>query len=332
MKKILFVLLLMFNGFILFANDCFFNIGTYGIIPIDKNKSSIRLVDEMLYFYFNKDTYSVVVNYKFYNPGPELTSEVGFPINIYTNQIDYYQKNKNDFITNFKTTVNDKVVTFDTKYCNETNNSNDIIESHRDIKLEKWYIKTVTFSSETVTKVTVSYDSQYSQAGIGSCLAHYYYGSGNTWKNGIEKLTVFITPYNQFVLNIKANCYNKNLNHEWITDDTLKLNIGEVNADVNESFTFSLSDLGTLDYLGMFDNDKSLLNYLNLSLFSKNQLKIYRNAFYAKYNYKFKNSELVKLFSENIYNYKPKYDNVDDKIGSFQKDVIKRIINEEKKR
>lgn len=331
MKKIL-CILLMVNEFFLFANDCFFNIGTYGIIPVDKNKSSIRLVDEKIYFYFYENTYSVYVYYEFYNPGPDLTSDVGFPIKIYTNEIEYYQKNKNAFITDFKTTVNNKVVTFDTKYSNEINNSKNKIETQRDMKLEKWYIKTVTFASEAITKVTISYNSRYSQAGIGSCQAYYYYGSGNTWKNGIEKLTVFIMPYEKFVLDLAANCYNKNLDHEWINDDSLKIIIGAVNANVNESFVFSLSDLSTLEYSGYFDNDKALFDSLNLQLFSKKQLKIYRNAFYAKHNYKFKNSEFIKLFRKNIYEYKPEFDNVDDKIGIYQKEVIKRIIDEEKKR
>ncbi len=78
---------------------------------------------------------------------------------------------------------------------------------------------------------------------------------------------------------------------------------------------------------------KNRLNFrIDPTLLSKQQLRIIRNAFYAKWNLKFKSSELTEYFKENMVGYEPLHSNVDNKLTDIQKKAIEIIREEEDKR
>ena len=163
-----------------YSNDSFVKVGAQGIQLIGENMAPVRLINENLYIELNKNNYSVKVDYTFLNEGAEIQAKLGFPIfiDVHVNEL----KQISDYITNFKTSVNGKNVDF----VKEVKNYSSEFYMYADIEhIEYWFIKNVVFSSNKQTQITVEYTSRYNGK-MGYNNAEYYYGSGKTWKNGIE--------------------------------------------------------------------------------------------------------------------------------------------------
>lgn len=59
--------------------------------------------------------------------------------------------------------------------------------------------------------------------------------------------------------------------------------------------------------------------------YNKEELRKYRNYFFAKYNYKFKSSDLQEYFETNMREYKPLNENVDSLLSHWDKYMINYI-------
>ncbi len=205
----------------MFANDSMFTVSSGVISPIEKNASSIRLLNEDLVFSFKKDKFDVEVVYEFYNPGVDIETKIGFPIliNGVNSGIHRMEKEIELPITNFETYANNKPLAFEIK-----KNPIRIIEKPalKQRTDELWFISNIIFASESSTFIRVKYTSEYSSAGTGFRYANYLYGTGNTWKNGIEKLNLKmnINP-DEFIIGVKSPLFmNGSFNklHHWVDD------------------------------------------------------------------------------------------------------------------
>ena len=77
-----------------------------------------------------------------------------------------------------------------------------------------------------------------------------------------------------------------------------------------------------------------LFNQNQLLFFNARQLRLLRNLIYALHDYIFEDEELQKFFTENAdyYDYKPQFDNVDDKLRYTDNENINLINSLEKLR
>lgn len=75
-------------------------------------------------------------------------------------------------------------------------------------------------------------------------------------------------------------------------------------------------------------NDKELKKIESLD---KEELRILRNYYFAKYGYKFKSEDLTEYFKKNLNYYEPKSDNVNDRLTELDKFLIQYILELEKK-
>lgn len=326
MRKTKFIVLLLIiiisKGF---SNDTMFKIAASGIAPLDENKSPINLTSEILYIELFDDNYSVKVDYTFFNSGLAIETEIGFPIKIDIHNLELKEIDK--YITNFKTSVNDKYVDFRQVIKNYTKEK----YMYADLEhIEYWYIKEVNFGENSETRVSVEYTSRYNGK-MGYYSADYYYGSGYSWKKGIENFSVIIKPHGQYINKINIPFYKESL-VKWADANTMRFTVKDVKPKVSDTIRIDFCSLGMLEIEDYFNDDKNATSWLSLKYLSKEQLRFLRNGFYAFFNYKFSSQELLQLFSKEFYKYKPLYKNVDNKFGDYQKKHIQDIIAEEETR
>ncbi len=70
---------------------------------------------------------------------------------------------------------------------------------------------------------------------------------------------------------------------------------------------------------------KYTIDYLSIAVLDKASLRILRNCIYARYGYKFKETDLFEYFNKFDW-YKPLHDNVDDRLTKIDKFNVKRIL------
>lgn len=88
-------------------------------------------------------------------------------------------------------------------------------------------------------------------------------------------------------------------------------------------------NLRTIVYNGNIDLLNSLLVFGHLDVIAlgtldDNELKLLRNSIYAKYNYRFRSTDLSDHFGKFQW-YKPQYDNVDARLTDLEKSVVDQI-------
>lgn len=318
-------LLLLCIGSSVFANDSEFSISGSGIVPIDQNQSPISLRSENLQFSFFDHYYEVRIDYLFYNAGDGLQTKLGFPIKVSSVNIDL--GGVDNYISNFKTSVNEEAAPFDRVVQNATSSTTRVPPVRRSGS-EYWYIKDVQFAGNAETRISVEYRSRYSRSAEGN--AEYYYGSGNSWKNGIEKLTIrFKTCEKKMLTSFDAPFYNSLTSRSWIDKETLQFEVTNLQPQTDDTIRMSLAGLVDLDYGDFFQGNQRAAERVDLSLLTREQLRLLRNGFYAFAGYRFKSPDLQEIFKAQLLGYEPRYDDVDGKLDSGQKKMIESIRQEE---
>lgn len=312
-----------------YANDTMFTVKGGDLTLIDSGSSEVRLIKEKLYMHFYDQYYQVIVEYEFYNEGNELSTKLGFPIRVNTVNTDI--KDIKVYVTGFDTAVNGQYVPFEVikQPIQSTNESGHYKEEYTEI----WYVKNVTFQKGCKTEITIKYNSDYGSEGVGSCLAYYYYGSGVTWKNGIELLELYIQTHEKQILYYIKSPRTFTIDDTHWNKSQLLINNSTFIVSKDDQLRFELTDFSELDYIDNYFSDGCNKNWsINYRLLTIEQLKLLRNGFYAFHNYRFKSKELIDFFTINMSAYKPLYYNVDDKLTDKQKKIIEDILQEEKKR
>lgn len=170
------LLFLLFGLANTFGNDS--RIISTGNTSIELVKdTSIQIKSERLQFHLHDDSYSVVVEYEYYNDGPDVLVEIAFP--IYTKKLGY--DSQEIMISDFSTVFNREKID---KY--------DIIETKKEdrsyIESTIWFKRRVLFVTG-INNSTISYSCKYSNSGFDQSFT-YILGSAITWKSPIEKLEI----------------------------------------------------------------------------------------------------------------------------------------------
>lgn len=323
MKKIVIVFLfsvsLVHNAH---SNDGWFAYvgGDYSIV--DGVNSTIRLIDEQIRIDLYPDYYTIKIDYKFYNEGDTVTLDIGFP--EYSNVFA-----ANQSLRNFKSYVDGKFV--ETKYIYGDPNTVGV----------SWYIKKTTFIKNIELFSTIEYDASYGGGyeflGFSWNTVEYVYGTAKCWKTGIENFTIRVYNHTDFLISdFKTNFKNYTSKNK---DTITIINTDQVNPDtIYDRFVLSM-DIG---YLPGSLKDK-LYHYIDygyleaiiardhLSFFTKDELRIMRNAFYARHGYVFKSTDLKDYFAGMEW-YRPNYLFTEDMLTIDERKNIELIMREEKNR
>jgi len=318
--KILYLLLFLTNYQFAFSDDTFILFGAGGVTLPDENIikiNNVELVNEKIGIELQNNQYKVNVLFDFYNPGPNVLYNIGFPLKSEHNGILNLEKKIP--IDGFITTVNGKISHF--HYTTKTREKN----------IEGWFLKTVEFNSNAHTLITISYNSDYGSIS-NSLYATYYFGTGKNWKGTIQDLEITIRNNSNLVAwNCTINPINENTQEtiSLLSANETKLVYRNIKPTIDDEFRIKASKFPDLDlWQGEFGS--IAYNIRDLILLTQSQLRTYRNAIYAEHGYIFKSKDLRELFSDPKMKwldnwYQPKLHDVEDLLTNTEKSNIKII-------
>ena len=189
--------------------------------------------------------------------------------------------------------------------------------SHLDVT--RWFIREVVFSGNSYTYSRVTYKSPYYNrnffGGGGVTLAKYIYGTGRSWKGNIGKMTVFLNHgdnrrveyinFGQGEYYRRSNIHKPSINLEANGKYRFILNNMKPEKDEDiivsvRGFSYNLSDESKYwhfyddsdyqsDYIWNWDKNLLYEEFSDIGFYTKNQLRLFINTFYAHRGYEFQN-------------------------------------------
>jgi hypothetical protein len=285
MKKNIIVLLFIFTLHGLYANDAWVNAAGGSFASLDGKNQNVQMVSEHIKIDMYENYYEMNIEFLFFNHGNTVELMVGFP--------EYYYGTTPSNIREFETTINDERIEVE-KRQNADQNSG----------INLWYVKNIVFQANGYTRSTVRYIADY--AGAGSYRGvEYLYGTGSSWKDNIESITVEITNHCDFWLN-RTWFRTKNVNYimERKDNKTIIVKTENILPDVTDTFDVDFSVFPAFEHphFGVSERRWRLRDEIipigELSLLKKEQLRILRNSIFAYHGYRFNSVDLRNYFEK----------------------------------
>ena len=331
MKKNLLILILIALVSFSYANDTFFFMTGGQLYPSDAKNLEVEMQEEIITLTLEKGFYQIAVDFYFYNHGKSVNMEVSFP--FFCVGLD-----GDGEIWDFETWTNGKSTSFkDLPIAKEWQNN-------AKLKLEKAYVRNINFPSKQITETRISYKSKYGIDAPSLAIATYLYGTGETWKNSIGKITFRIVnnlPYDYPTqiymadVSVADKFYRK-------SDNIFEAVFYNVEPEkFNETFRIFVGDiLGNDGPMRLSRNGffgcREIIPQQKLFWYTKEQLRLVRNAIYAFHGYEFKAADLKDYFESAGQEWNPKYTiNKNFSESEFSKDElynIRTIYKEEQNR
>jgi hypothetical protein len=258
---------------------------------------------------------------------------VGFPY--------FLQKQGGTYSTSiydFRTWINDILI-------DHENNKIEFNESGLNERIIDYiFTKNVFFPSNEITKTKVNYKAKYGQAAPSYLIASYLYGSGKPWLNTIGKMVIIIK--NNLTREWRNWIYELNMKniepskYTYWENGTIKIQLENIDpTDYNDLIEIYIGpplwDIGpTVFKPERFRYRNSIIPIKAIKYFSKSQLRLLRNLYYAFYGYNFKDEELKSFYKNDMSSdwYEIKTDFNEDMITEIERENIKIITEEEKLR
>ncbi|EPF26429.1 hypothetical protein HMPREF1221_01143 [Treponema socranskii subsp. paredis ATCC 35535] len=336
------IIILLFICCSVFANDSVMVKGSESV-TINYDEKNISIEREELNIYFYKDFYKVTVKYEYENNGSEKTLQLGFPIK-YASTAGAEEKDKylNQFV--FAQIFNDKKIQINKKY-NEVKKD----ESYS-IEGIYWIIREVGFlKGKNVSRI--EFTGPYSRAGFFTRF-DYIIETASCWNNNIKDLKINIHNDNAVLLNGRAwhiGHYNEDNfpDNVKISDNTFHFTFSNVDPQKFRDISFILEDYEFTkqrhfeDWASgwcyalyhIYDNKDEVW------LYTKDQIQLFLNCFYASKGYIFKNQKLQSYFKDmyfdnvsgnySIYTPDPNFN--ENKFNDIEKENIQFLINLKKR-
>jgi hypothetical protein len=253
-----------------------------------------------------KNHYEVTVIFDFYNDGPDETILLGFPVKTIIQ--DYPDDREWAVIDDFKTYINGNLLS---EYIVKEESS----EDRGYITTTKWFLREVTFLKNNHTYSIVTYKAPYNNSGFFKN-AGYIYGTGMNWKNAIGKMTIYINHGDDIIIDDVNIASNNLFDFIWEANGRYKY-IAENIEPENKDQRIRIS-IQSFDIYGEYHNefgswadgwiwDKYLLykEETDIQLYTKNQIRLFINFFYALHGYDFRNQSYKNYFNklETFYDY-----------------------------
>ena len=346
-KSILLALLLAVNNLV-YPNDSRIIVGG-GVEIIDNENTNVIMQEEEINITLHKDYYEVDVTFNFFNTGDDEYISLGFPVEAHFQQ---FPSNKEwAVLDDFKSYLNGNII--------QEYTIKEDIQYHGDkervytyITHTKWYIREVLFPANENTISRVTYKAPYSHGGFDTT-ARYIFGTGHNWNGPIEKMVVKIAHEddiridNFYIGRIKDNEMIQFFS--WEGDGRYKFEFKDIEPIVTDNIVLLIREDEMFNATGnnfgegglggrgwIWDEYLLYDNISELRLYTRNQLRLFINFFYAIHGYNF-DDKLYKTFFQNLESIKDgkgKY-TVNDKFSEndfneFERKNIDYLLNLEK--
>jgi hypothetical protein len=317
MNKYLFFLLFLAINAAVFPNDSRTVLGS-SVEVIDNNNTNISMQNEVINITLHKGYYEVDVTFNFFNNGPNETVLLGFPVE--TDTLTGSFDEKTDTINDFRSYINGNLLSEYT-FRDESSSNNDYYTIYK-----KWYLREVTFTANAQTVSRVTYKAPYSYAGFFS-FAGYIYGTGRSWKGNIGKMTVYINHGDDILIeDVSLEPYatvngvpipKREYAFSWEANGRYKYEMVNFKPSLFDKINIGIRQVDIYAGKTGFDDrhegwiwDRYLLyrNEADIRLFTKNQIRLFINYFYAFHGYDFKDSFYKNYFQKfNYLSYDKRY-------------------------
>ncbi len=292
---ILFFLLLA--GFV-FSNDSRIVLGS-SVEIIDNENTNIIMQEEEIVITLHKDYYEINVHFNFYNEGPAEEVLLGFPVESFYQPVsDNYELAQ---INDFKSYINGVLLS-------EYTVREESTEERFYTTTTKWFLRKVVFPANSVTYTRVVYTAPYNHSGFFKS-AGYIYGTGRSWKGSIGKMTVIINHGDDIIITGVHFRNNHPVNFAWEGNGKYKYMVENFKPELDSRISIGIEPF---EIYGKYGNEfgdwangwvwnEYLLykNFADIKLYTKNQIRLFINFFYAFHGYDFKN-ELYKNYFRNL--------------------------------
>jgi hypothetical protein len=343
------LLLLLIINMPLFANDTR-TTGLGGSVKVINNENTnVIMQEEVINITLHKKYYEVDVTFDFYNSGADEKILLGFPV-----KTEGWEKL---YVKDFKSYINGNMIS-------EYIIKEDTLEEYDAYKEFKgfnrsieWYLREVMFPGNKHTYSRVTYNVPYSDyASIR--YAGYIYGTGRNWKGKIGKMTINIShgddilidgvffgePFENF-----GNFFEKDkkYNFKYEASGKYKYVLENIEPEISDCLSVVIKSFDIYgEYNGEFGAEphgdwlwSEHLMYQNekqIKLYTKNQIRMLINFFFAIHGYDFKNP-LYKNYFKNVdfyyeghkgYKVNPKFSEKD--FNEFERKNIDYLLQLEK--
>ena len=307
---------------------------------IDNENTNIIMENETINITLHKDFYEVEVIFDFYNTGTAETISLGFPIKTIIQ--DFPDDKEWAKLQEFKSYINGNLLP---EYSIKELSSKD--DNTFYITATKWHVREVLFPGNSYTHSKVTYKAPYNQWGFEKN-ALYVYGTGRNWKDAIGRMTVYINHGDDILIN-SVNIGNNSLfKFSWEANGRYKYTAENIEPENQDQMIMVF--IQPFDIYGEYNNefgswgdgwiwDRYFLykNEQYIKLFTKNQIRLFINFFYAFHGYDFKNP-LYKNYFQNLYSfqdysdtkYKINQNFTENDFNNFEKKNIEYLLRIEK--
>ena len=334
MKKLTILLISFLLAFAhIFANDSVLIQGTE-TISIDYSENLISIQNEVLNIYLYADKYKVRVEYKYENSGDEKNLLLGFPIK-YHSTAGTKEKNEKLNTISFTQLFNGKEIAIKEMQDEEKSNTGYNVSGTYWIKRE---VKFKKGKNESI----IEYTMPYSRGGY-SRFFNYIIKTASCWNNNIKELDIYIHNDNEVLITgWKIGNYNQNnCPKEFNTkaDNIFHFHFKDVNPKELDSIQLELASYN-LGHSGIPFNSqadgwcwnfyKIYENPNEIRLYTKPQIQLFINCFYASRGYIFKSETLNRYFSEKNFDfiglYTPDKDFNENKFNDTEYDNLNYLL------
>jgi hypothetical protein len=302
---VLILLILVSNG-IAFPNDSRTILGG-SVEIIDNESTNIIMQEETINITLFRNYYEVDVTFNFFNTGEDEEVLLGFPVK------SIYQPISNNaewaVLDDFRSYINGNLIT---EYImkEETNFTfEDRQDKYDYVTNIKWYLRKILFPGHTNTISRVTYNAPYGHGGFIQN-AGYIFGTGYNWKGPIGKMILNIIHGDDMILDhfsIGSIKKDEIINYfTWEGDGRFKFELNNIEPIITDDINLYVRKCEMLDatvnefghYWESWIWDEYLLynNISELMLYTRNQLRLFINFFYAIHGYNFKNISYKNFF------------------------------------
>jgi hypothetical protein len=338
MNKYICIGIFLLINIAVFANDSRVTLGR-SVEVIDNENTNIIMLEEEIIITLYKSYYEVTVTFDFYNDGPAEDVLLGFPVSA-TSPGTPPKENEMAQMIAFESYINEDLLT---EYTIKEESSTDENGYYKTIT--RWYIREITFPENSHTYSKVIYKTPYNELGFETA-AGYIYGTGRNWKDSIGTMNVIINHGDDIIIDSVSFGLDKSYDSFiWEADGTYKYIMKDIEPDEKNRITIMIRsyDLDS-EYEGQFGEswdgewiwDRSLLydNFTDIKLFTKNQIRLFIDFFYAMHGYDFKEPLLKEYFQNmppswhNKYmNYKVNTGFSEDSFNEFERKNIDYLLH-----
>lgn len=327
------------------ANEAFVSTAGGSAALRRSTETTVRMRAEYIDIALFEEYYEVDALFVFDNPGSTVTHEVGFP--RFSAGID----EPGEFRT-FQSWVNDEPVealeipaaggAADIRSAAqadpESPDSSRRVHARPVPRVESYYVRDVRFPADDLTTTRVRYTATYGRDRNFRTI-HYLYGTGATWAGDIDTMTIRVdNSAERWIDSLRFAAQGRPF--AFSTRGATSFDLTKVGVDPHADAVFDLyterhpwwiADPFSSSVSDDWIYDRVPVKPEYLRLLTLNQLRIFRNTFFARNGFDFGTGELGDYFRRFRW-YHPRFESIAGLLNEIEEASVEAIVAEEERR